>query len=256
MASLSNPIFPTGFHLNFKNIMFGNYPSLPSQVHSQLPCHARLNLRTITNGLRKGPKKSLWRSRVLSSEAMQAVQSLKLSKSSTEKLNHVVDTRLTRLLKSDLVDTFTELKRQNEFDLVLLVFEYMRKEVWYKPDLSIYCDMIWMLGKRNLTQMAEKLFLELKTEGLEPDTRTYSEMIGAYLNSGMTEKAMETYQSMKTAGCDPDKLTLTILIRNLEKAGAIDLANAVKKECVRYVDFPEKFLEEVAKTYPKKSEVT
>lgn len=57
----------------------------------------------------------------MSSEAMQVVQSLKLSKSSSEKLKRVVDLRLARLLKTDLVDAFTELKRQNEFDLVLLV---------------------------------------------------------------------------------------------------------------------------------------
>uniref|UniRef100_A0A7N0TWS4 Pentatricopeptide repeat-containing protein n=2 Tax=Kalanchoe fedtschenkoi TaxID=63787 RepID=A0A7N0TWS4_KALFE len=252
MISLCSQILPADFCLNFKNIMSGKYPSFITRTHSQPLHHARLSSGTITNGFRKGPRKSLWRSRVLSSEAMQAVQYLKLSKSCPERLNNVVATRLSRLLKSDLVDTFAELKRQNEFDLVLLVFDYMRKEVGYRPELSIYCDMILMLGKMDLVQEAEKLFLELNKEGLEPDTRTYTEMIGAYLHSGLMEKAMETYELMKASGCDPDKLTLTILIRNLEKASEKELANTIKEECVRYVDFPEKFLEEVARTYPKK----
>lgn len=125
----------------------------------------------------------------------------------------------------------------------------MRKEVWYKPDLSLYSDMIMMLGKRKLIEMAEGLLYELKKEGLEPDTRVYTEMIGAYLQVGMTEKAMETYSFMKASGCVPDELTLTILIRNLERAGEEELAAGVKEESVEYVDSPRKFLEEVEKKY-------
>lgn len=121
----------------------------------------------------------------------------------------------------------------------------MRKEVWYKPDLSVYCRMIRLLGKNKLIEMAEELFQELKEEGLEPDTRAYTEMIGAYIEHEMIEKAMETYELMKTSGCAPDKLTFTILIRNLEKVGEEELVAELKKECVQYLDSPEKFLQEV-----------
>ena len=129
------------------------------------------------------------------------------------------------------------------------MFEFIRKEVWYKPDLSLYSDMIMILGKKKLIEMAEGLFSELKKEGLEPDTRVYTEMIGAYLQVGMTEKAMEMYGLMKASGCAPDKLTLTILIRNLENAGEEELAAGVKKECEEYVDYPKKFLEEIERKY-------
>ena len=109
--------------------------------------------------------------------------------------------------------------------------------------------MIMMVGKRKLIETAEIFFSELKEEGLEPDTRVYTEMIGAYLQVGMTEKAMETYGLMKVSGCVPDELTLTILIRNLEKAGEEELAKRVKKESEEYVDSPRKFLAEVEKKY-------
>lgn len=99
---------------------------------------------------------------------------------------------------------------------------------------------------------AEEVFEELKKEGLVPDTRTYSEMIGVFLKVGMVDKAMEMYGVMKESGCVPDKLTLTILIRNLEKAGEEELVLLVKKDCVVYVDYPEKFLAEVEKKYPKR----
>ncbi|KAF8388600.1 hypothetical protein HHK36_027277 [Tetracentron sinense] len=199
-------------------------------------------------GLRGATRKPLWRSRVLSTEAIQAVQSLKLAKSTT-KLEEVFTSKLSRLLKADLISALAELQRQNELELALKVFEFARKESWYQPDLSLYCDMIMMLGKNKLIEAAEELFFELKKEGLRPDTGAFTEMIGAFLQVGMVDKAMETYELMKESGCIPDKLTLTILIRNLEKAGEEERASAVKKDCVEYVDFPEKFLEEIRRNY-------
>ncbi|MCL7028105.1 hypothetical protein MKW94_005944, partial [Papaver nudicaule] len=71
---------------------------------------------TIVCGLRSGsPRKSLWRSRVLSTEAIQAVHSLKLARN-TDKLNEVFNSRLSRLLKEDLINTLTELQRQKELE--------------------------------------------------------------------------------------------------------------------------------------------
>ncbi|KAF5465787.1 hypothetical protein F2P56_015764 [Juglans regia] len=107
--------------------------------------------------------------------------------------------------------------------------------------------MILLLGKNKLIEMAEELFSEMKKEGLQPNTRAFAEMIGAYIRVGMIEKAMETYELMKESGCTPDRLTFMILIRNLEKAGKQELAAMVKKECAEFVDYSEKFLEEVEK---------
>ncbi|GAB4859098.1 hypothetical protein Ancab_010563 [Ancistrocladus abbreviatus] len=210
----------------------------------------------VTCGLRNAPRKPLWRSRVLSTEAIQAVQSLKLAKSSSSKLEEVFSTRLSRLLKADLLDTLSELQRQNELDLALKVFEFLRNESWYTPDPSAYSDMILLLGKSKLIHEAEALFTKLKEDGLQPDTRAYTELIGAYLQMNMLEKALETYESMKTSGCLPDKLTFMILIRNLEKAGQEELATAVKRECEELMDEPEKFLEVVARKHVRNVAVT
>lgn len=129
------------------------------------------------------------------------------------------------------------------------MFEFVRKELWYVPDLSLYNDMMKMLGKKRMIDMVEQLFLKLREEGLEPDSRTYTELIGAYFTAEMVDKAMETYESMKASGHVPDKLTLTILIRNLDKVGEEALAKTIKKECAQYFDYPERFLEEVERTY-------
>ncbi|KAH6778383.1 hypothetical protein C2S52_006082 [Perilla frutescens var. hirtella] len=197
----------------------------------------------------------MWRKRVLSTEAIQAVQSLKLAQNSPSKLEQVFSRKLSRLLKVDLEDTLTELQRQNELELALKVFNFVRKETWYVPDLSLFNDMIMMLGKHKMIEMVEQLFLELRNEGLEPDARTFTELIGAYFKVKLVNKAMETYELMKASGCVPDQLTLTILIRNLEKAGEQALSETIKKECAEYFDYPNKFLEEVERKYLKRKKL-
>ncbi|WOL00905.1 pentatricopeptide repeat-containing protein [Canna indica] len=223
-------------------VAIGKPPSL--RIPSRIYC-----------GLRgSGERKSLWRGRVMSTEAIQAVQAIKFAKSSSSSrsIDNVLDARVGRLLKADQIAVLAELRRQNEWELALQVFAFIRKEFSYKPELSMYSDMIFMLGKNKLIECAEELFSELQEEGLQPDTRVYNEMIGAFLQVNMVEKAMDTYKSMKESGCNPDKLTLTILIRNLENIGLDDLASDVKKDCDKYIDAPEKFLEEVGKKFPKR----
>ncbi|KAL7610774.1 hypothetical protein Lser_V15G13600 [Lactuca serriola] len=207
---------------------------------------------TITCGLRKPLRTRRRSDGVLSTEAIQAVQSLKLAARNPSKLDQVFESKLTRLLKDDLLDAFSELQRQQHLDLALKVFEFMRKEAWYEPDQSLYGDLMLMFGKKKLIITVENLFCELIKEGLKPNTRVYTELIGAYLKVEMIEKAMEAYKLMKASGCVPDELTLTIMIRNFESAGEEELASIIKNDCVEYLDSPKKFLKEVARKYPRR----
>ncbi|PKA56257.1 Pentatricopeptide repeat-containing protein [Apostasia shenzhenica] len=244
------PLIPSSMKkpLNPKALFVGPVPSI------------RCGIRC---GLRGGPRQPLWRHHVLSTEAIQAVQALKLAKSlpvasdaaglsGEGRMSEVFRGRISRLLKADLLDVFKELQRQNEWEIALQVFAFIKKEVWYKPSLSLYGDMILLLGKNKLIEIAEELFYEIEKVGVQPDTRAYTEIIGAFLHVGMVEKAMNIYHLMKASGCSPDKLTFTILIRNLENVGEEDLAVAIRSDCEQYLDSPEKFLEEVDKKYPKR----
>lgn len=203
---------------------------------------------------------------MLSKEAIQAVQALKLAKSSPsastaasadgdDNMAELFRGKIARLLKADLLDVLKELQRQNEWEIALQVFTCIKNEAWYKPDLSLYGDMILMMGKNKLIENAEKLFLEIEKKGVQPDTRAFTEIIGAFLQVGNVDKAMHMYNLMKNSGCNPDKLTFTILIRNLEKVGEEDLSIAVKRDCKQYIDHPEKFLEALDKEYPKRTSI-
>ncbi|KAK1418968.1 hypothetical protein QVD17_28122 [Tagetes erecta] len=228
-------------------------PQTPSDPFRFNKLHSRYaKTTTITCGLRKPLRPRRPSDGVLSTEAIQAVQSLKLAAKNPSKLHQVFNSKLNRLLKDDLLDAFAELQRQQHLDLALKVFEFIRNEAWYEPDHSLYGDLMLMYGKKKLVDKVEKLFAELIEEGLKPNTRAYTELIGAYLKVDMIEKAMETYEIMKASGCIPDELTLTIMIRNLENAGRDDLTAIVKNDCAEYLDFPKKFLKEVARKYPKR----
>ncbi|KAI3791698.1 hypothetical protein L2E82_05559 [Cichorium intybus] len=76
---------------------------------------------TITCGLRKPMRTRRPSDGVLSTEAIQAVQSLKLAARNPSKLHQVFDSKLSRLLKDDLLDAFAELQRQQHLELAVKV---------------------------------------------------------------------------------------------------------------------------------------
>ncbi|XP_019437516.1 PREDICTED: pentatricopeptide repeat-containing protein At3g46870-like [Lupinus angustifolius] len=221
---------------------------------SSINVKSNSNRKVIVCGLRKSYAKKP-PSRVLSKEAIQVIHSLKLAKSD-EKLDQVLNSSLTRLLKVDVLDLLAELQRQNHFHLCLKVFNFIREEPGYNTLLSLYSDMILLHGRNKNIDMAEELFSHVTSKGLKPDTRMYTEMIGAYIRAGMMEKAIEIYRSMKASGCSPDRLTFMILIRNLERMGEQELVATLKEECYEYVEFPNKFIKEVEQKYSGKTEIS
>eukprot|EP00252_Welwitschia_mirabilis_P021706 TRINITY_DN5642_c0_g1_i1.p1 TRINITY_DN5642_c0_g1~~TRINITY_DN5642_c0_g1_i1.p1 ORF type:complete len:265 (-),score=49.07 TRINITY_DN5642_c0_g1_i1:900-1694(-) len=186
-------------------------------------------------GRNRGP---LWRGRVLSSEAIQAVRSLKRAKGDPQKLHQTLTSDLSRLLKKDLLSVFQELQRQDLCDLLFPVFEAVRKESWYKPDLTLYAGLIETFGRNNLMDKVESCLREMQKEGLQPDSRIFTATIGAFLNMGLVESALQTFQLMKQTECYPDKLTFLVLIKGLEKLGNLELAEAVMKESIQYLQEP------------------
>lgn len=248
MGTLHFRFFDVGFYENLARPVRLQPWSRVSALASNYRARASIS---IVCGLRDRPRKQLWKSRVLSTEAIQTVHALKLAKS-TSKLQSVFNTKLTRLLKADVFDAFAELMRQNELDLAFEVFKFIRQDLGYKTELSLYSNMILLLGKNKRIELAEELFREIRDEGLEPDRRAFTEMIGAYLRVGMFEKAMDLYKSMKESGHKPDRLIFKILIRNLKKAGEEELAETIKEECYEYVDYAEDFLKEVEQMQVRK----
>lgn len=134
----------------------------------------------------------------------------------------------------------------------------MKKEDWYKPDQSLHCDMIYMAGKNKQIEVAEELFSSIRNQqGLRPpDSRAYTEMIGVYLQVDRLDKAMEIYNSMKEerSGCSPNELTFTILMKKLQTSEEHKhLVSDLKEDCQHFLEYPEKFLEQIDTKYVSKN---
>ena len=93
---------------------------------------------------------------MLSPEAIQAVQSLKLAKS-PGKLAEVFANRISRLMKADLLDTLYELQRQNEVELALQVNVCIScRDCFGFVGLIIFCKGIVEFDEKRIEGLKKK----------------------------------------------------------------------------------------------------
>ncbi|GFZ11781.1 isochorismatase family protein [Actinidia rufa] len=123
--------------------------------------------------IRCGPRDNrgpLIKGRILSTETIQTVQSLKRAhRGDPYKLADLLSKTLPRLIKSDLVAAFNELLRQDHCDLALKVFSAVRSEYWYKTDLGVYADLVSALARKGMTE-------DIDPERTESSVRIYGMM--------------------------------------------------------------------------------
>lgn len=192
-------------------------------------------MMSVTMRDRSKNRKPLQRGRNLSIEAIQTVQALKRAVSSEVLLEQVFDTKFRRLLKLDMIAVLRELLRQNQCLLALKVFKDVRNEYWYKPQVSLYAEMVTVLGHNGLLQKVEFLVMELKSESnLEPDVESFNALLESLMNLKLTGLAMECFYLMKSWSCDPDRLSFKILINGLESTGDTNTLAIVQKESQKY----------------------
>lgn len=180
------------------------------------------------------PRGPLWRTRKsISKEVVQAVQELKRARASPTELAQVFKIRVSRLLKVDLIGVLHELQRQDETDLALKVFEHIRKEAWYKPDLFLYRDLLECLGRNKKIEKVEHVWSVIESETPQPELVVWTELVGAYLRNDLQTKAVEAFERMRASGVEPDHFTYSILIKGLWKADEKEIASKYRDERMR-----------------------
>ncbi|XP_020526494.1 pentatricopeptide repeat-containing protein At3g46870 isoform X2 [Amborella trichopoda] len=162
-------------------------------------------------------RKPLQKGRNLSIEGIQTVQALKRAKKDEDSLRKVFVTK---------------------------VFEDVRKEYWYKPQVSLYADMIAVLARNGSFEKVKLLFSDLKMEILEGDIEGFNGLLRTFIEFGMAGAATECYHLMRKVQCEPDKSTFMILINGLESLGNFDFASKLRSEAEKYFGDLEFFLEE------------
>ncbi|GMP34917.1 hypothetical protein CsSME_00007587 [Camellia sinensis var. sinensis] len=190
--------------------------------------------------IRCGPRDNrgpLVKGRVLSTEAIQAVQSLKRAHRlhDQSKLNHLLSKSISRLIKPDLIATFNELLRQDHCDLALKVFSSVRSEFWYKTDLGLYADLVSALARKGMTEDIDRLICDLEEEGvIECDDKGLVRLVKALIAAERVESTVRIYGLMKRSGwgatCVADEYVAKVLSRGLRRLGEWRLADEIDVE--------------------------
>ncbi|XP_009767793.1 protein THYLAKOID ASSEMBLY 8, chloroplastic-like [Nicotiana sylvestris] len=223
-------------------------------VFSSIASRTRSKCRNMRISMRDRSKnrKPLQKGRNLSIEAIQAVQALKRAKQNGESaLEQVFNSKITRLLKNDLIAVLRELIRQNQCLLALKVFEEVQTEISYRPQLKLYAEMVSCLGSNGFLEEIKYLIMALKMDSsLPPDIEGFYALLESLLKFNLSSLALEVFYLMKLRGCDPDKLTFKLLINGLESNEETDLSAFVRQEAEKYYGHSLNFLDETEDDVP------
>lgn len=91
----------------------------------------------------------------------------------------------------------------------------VRKEIWYRPDMFFYRDMLLMLAKNKRVDEAKKVWEDLKTEGVLFDQHTFGDLVRAFLDSGLPDEAMCIYDEMRSSIDPPLSLPYRVILKGL-----------------------------------------
>ncbi|CAI9757610.1 unnamed protein product [Fraxinus pennsylvanica] len=181
----------------------------------------------------RGP---LLKGRILSTEAIQAIQALKRAHRTdpTNLPTHM----LSRLIKSDLIAAFKELLRQDHCILALKVFSTIRSE--YVVDWSNYADLVLALTRKGFRDEIEALILDMEKEGgiQCDDSKGLSRLIKALIDTERKESTVRIYEMMRRSGWGSnvtvDEYLGKVLSRGLRRFGEEKMADEIDEDLRRF----------------------
>ncbi|EXC10742.1 hypothetical protein L484_025326 [Morus notabilis] len=122
--------------------------------------------------------------------------------------------------------------------VIFQIFNVIRKQDWYKPDVYLYKDLIIALARCKKMDDVMGLWESMRADKLFLDSQTYAEVIRGFLSSGSPGDAMNIYEDMKKSPDPPEELPFRILLKGLLPHPL--LRNRVKQDFEEL--FPEKHM--------------
>ncbi|XP_006280306.2 pentatricopeptide repeat-containing protein At5g48730, chloroplastic [Capsella rubella] len=128
-----------------------------------------------------------------------------------------------KLLPRTVLESLHERITALRWESALQVFELLREQLWYKPNVGIYVKLIVMLGKCKQPEKAHELFQAMINEGCVVNHEVYTALLSAYSRSGRFDDAFTLLERMKSShNCQPDVHTYSILIKSFLQVFAFD----------------------------------
>ncbi|XP_076900449.1 pentatricopeptide repeat-containing protein At1g62350-like [Bidens hawaiensis] len=159
---------------------------------------------------------SIWRrKKEMGKEGLIIAKELKRLESSPARLDRYIKSHVSRLLKSDLVSVLFEFQRQDLVYLSMKLYEVVRKEIWYRPDMFFYRDMLMMLARNKKVDEVKRVWQDLKNEEVHFDQHTFGDIIRCFFDSGLPSEAMDIYDEMRRAPDPPLSLPYRVIMKGL-----------------------------------------
>ncbi|KAG6485359.1 pentatricopeptide repeat-containing protein At1g62350-like [Zingiber officinale] len=162
------------------------------------------------------PSLSIWRrKKEMGKEGIFVVHQLKRLASAGPRLDRFMKSNVTRLLRTDLLAVLAELQRQDHVFLSMKIYDAVRKEIWYRPDMYFYRDMLMMLARNKKLEETKQVWAHLKSEEVHIDQHTHGDIVRAYLDGGLPAFAMELYEDMRSSPDPPLSLPFRVMLKGL-----------------------------------------
>ncbi|KAK4736040.1 hypothetical protein R3W88_010301 [Solanum pinnatisectum] len=191
--------------------------------------------------VRCGPRSNrgpLVKGRILSIEAIQAIQALKRAqRTDPSQIEAHVSKTLNRLIKTDLIAAYKELLRQDLCDLALKVFPAVQSECDV-PDLGLYADMVLALTRTGFAEHIDELICDLEKVGtIECDDKSLVRLVRALVEGEQVESTVRVYELMKKSGWgsrfEIDEYVAKVLRRGFKRFGKEEMADEVDQQLQR-----------------------
>lgn len=95
------------------------------------------------------------------------------------------------------------------------IYGVVRKEIWYRPDMYFYRDMLFTLARNKKLEEARRVWSDLKSEEVQLDKHTYGDLVRAFCDSGLIDFAMELYDDMRGSPDPPLSLPFRVILKGL-----------------------------------------
>ncbi|CAK9164534.1 unnamed protein product [Ilex paraguariensis] len=174
------------------------------------------NPRFIITNSSSSPSLSIWRrKKEMGKEGLIVAKELKRLQLNPVRFDRFMKSHVSRLLKSDLVAVLAEFQRQDLVSLSMKLYDVVRKEIWYRPDMFFYRDMLMMLARNKKVDETKQVWEDLKREEVLFDQHTFGDIIRAFLDGGLPSEAMAIYDEMRGSPEPPLSLPYRVILKGL-----------------------------------------
>ncbi|XP_023766014.1 pentatricopeptide repeat-containing protein At1g73710 isoform X1 [Lactuca sativa] len=129
------------------------------------------------------------------------------------------------------------LKEQRSWERVIRVFEWMKSQPEYSPNVIHYNVVLRALGRARKWDELRRCWIDMADKGVFPTNNTYGMLVDVYGKAGLVKEALLWIKHMKLRGIFPDEVTMNTVVRVLKDGGEYDRADRFYKDwCVGIVE--------------------